>query len=159
MQCYEYPLQLVANGSPEHSRLSTSAIIEAHMLLDALRADEYFAEGPALSNSRPSAGEFFQRFEGPSYQERLREFDPEVEARKLPKAYDVALTTAPSALPEAKRLLRDLLKQGIAHDPVGECLWFFGDFDEQLDAFDRLAKIEGKRTEHRLYDDLLHSDE
>lgn len=159
MLCYEYPLHWVADGSSGYQRSETGAVIESHKLLDSLQEDEYFTEGPSLPNGESSAVRFFHRFEGPTFEERLRLFDHEEEIQKIPKAYDVALATASAELPEASRLLRDLLKQGIAHDPVGECLWFFENFDERLDAFERLAELDAERVEQRRYDQLVRGDE
>lgn len=136
------------------------SLIVAHQIMDGMFEDEYFDEAPSVDPNTVSATDFFIHLYGPTWEERLEEFNVEHEVGKIPKAYDVALAFAMGRgegdpkFEKARQLLKELLEQGIAHRRAENCTEFFESFDEREELREQLAELEAEKQQQRFLDDL-----
>lgn len=155
MKNFEVPLHRVTNDDD----LLTHGLLTARLVMDALREDEYFNEAPQTDPQTIRGEEFFLRLDGPSLNERLENANTDYEVGKMPKAYDVALGLAAGGqFDDARRLMRELLKAGRAHERVGDCNDFFEDFDKRKELYEELAELEGKKRKQEVLNELWEDD-
>jgi hypothetical protein len=148
MLVYQFIIEMVPDEA------DSAELARVRKVIDLLNKEESTNAAPDCNPRAVSPYEFFRKFEGPPYEDRVEDLNISQEMYKTPKAYDVALSFALDDKRRARRLLADLIDTGNLHRPVGECDEYFESFDRRAELYDELAELEARKHKQQVLDRL-----